>query len=943
MWRRRWRDGGGAVRSHITRRRVLTWYLGVVLTLTALGGLLHWVAVRPTGLTRTFHADVGFAGDPLFQDRTAEVSLAFLEDDPALPRRFFSVEWRGYWFLPRAQTLDVYAGADDRVDVIVDGTLVLRRNFSVGSHTMSETVTLDAGAHEISIRYEQEGGDTSLNVQRAVNGEPPRAFVSTRLFPEQPDLGDFLFATGAYWLTRLVAVLWMAPIAGLLLVVAGRAGRRAWHGWRARGAPRTVGEFARRLSLVAFPTLLGPFVLLLLGPHTIYDTNRGEFSIVFADIAWPWLLMAVGGGWAILLSIGCIVCLLSVRLTHLYTALMFAVGVLLWAQGNLLVADYGLLFGEGLDLSRHVERAPYELALWVGGCALAAVFARNVAAVAVVGSQLLIALQVVVLLLPIVTPDREANLDAPRWKLPPAEIFELSRDRNVVHIVLDAFLSEMFAEVIEPERDVFDRDFSGFVFFADHLGAFPTTRASMPAMLTGLAYRNEMPLDPFVRDNIRDRSIFSVLAGQGYRVNSVTFHGQEHPPAALPSGETTVRYTIPTPYGSYRDHVQFATVQLLDLSLFRHVPHGVKASVYNEQAWLLESWYSEGRRARNARPSNHAAFLEEFADRMTIVRDEPVYTFIHVALPHPPYVVNKDCSFIGPQRASRPTYAAQGRCALTVVQKLFDRLRALGVYDRTVIVLTSDHGWNRLRPDHPLEGIRTAAGTLNEVAVRAMPLLAVKPAGSSGPLKTSYAPTAITDIPATILDLVGIPNDQLPGTSALQIEDGASRRRTYARHSWGNADWGRTYFRLLHVFSVDGRVTDPNAWSFQAAIVDPVDDVSAQLEQYRTGLFPLEQGSEGPFQWGDVHVVTYLPPDAQVFTVAARKAPEVPFTQTASLRIDGQLVGQHHFTDGQWHVLRYDLEARAEGGNPFCIEILVDPPWHDDSGRQLGLLYRDPP
>ena len=91
MWRRRWRDGGGAVRSHITRRRVLTWYLGVVLTLTALDGLLHWVAVRPTGLTRTFHADVGFAGDPLFQDRTAEVSLAFLKDDPALPRRFLAL------------------------------------------------------------------------------------------------------------------------------------------------------------------------------------------------------------------------------------------------------------------------------------------------------------------------------------------------------------------------------------------------------------------------------------------------------------------------------------------------------------------------------------------------------------------------------------------------------------------------------------------------------------------------------------------------------------------------------------------------------------------------------------------------------------------------------------------------------------------------------------
>ena len=333
-----------------------------------------------------------------------------------------------------------------------------------------------------------------------------------------------------------------------------------------------------------------------------------------------------------------------------------------------------------------------------------------------------------------------ARGDAPAWRPPPGQIYQLSRDQNVIHIVLDAFLSEMFAEVIERERSTFDRDFSGFTFFADHLGAFPTTRASMPAMLTGIAYRNEMPLDPFIRENIRDRSIFSVLAGQGYQINSVTFHNQEHPPASFPNGQTTARYTIPTPHASYRDYVQFAAVQLLDLSLFRHVPHGFKSRVYNEQAWLLETWYSERRRARNARPSNHAAFLEEFAGRMTIAHDEPVYTFIHVALPHPPYVVDADCSFIGPQRASRLSYAGQGRCALAVVQRLFDRLRNLGVYDRTVIVLTSDHGWNRLRPNHPLRGVKTPAGNLDDVAVRAMPLLAVKPAGSLGPLRTSYAP-----------------------------------------------------------------------------------------------------------------------------------------------------------------------------------------------------------
>ena len=92
-----------------------------------------------------------------------------------------------------------------------------------------------------------------------------------------------------------------------------------------------------------------------------------------------------------------------------------------------------------------------------------------------------------------------------------------------------------------------------------------------------------------------------------------------------------------------------------------------------------------------------------------------------------------------------------------------------------------------------------------------------------------------------------------------------------------------------------------------------------------------------------MHIVTYLPQDARVFTVAAQKAPQAPFPQTATVRIDGQVVGQAEFTDNLWHTLRYELEARSEGGNPFCIEIFVAPPWYDDSGRRLGLLYRDPP
>ena len=135
----------------LTRRRLVRWYLCVVATLTVLSGVLHGVIAPPMGLVRTVYATSGFSGTPLSQDRTTEISLAFLDQDPTLPRRFISVEWRGFWFLPQAQTVDVYAGADDRVDVVVDGQLVLQRSPRLGRRTISETVTLSAGPHWFTV------------------------------------------------------------------------------------------------------------------------------------------------------------------------------------------------------------------------------------------------------------------------------------------------------------------------------------------------------------------------------------------------------------------------------------------------------------------------------------------------------------------------------------------------------------------------------------------------------------------------------------------------------------------------------------------------------------------------------------------------------------------------------------------------------------------------
>ena len=699
--------------------------------------------------------------------------------------------------------MDFYAGADDAVVVRVDGEIVLERNPTVGMRTEGRIVELDAGAHQLEIDHWQHGGGRHLNVQWALAGGTPRTLNPSRLFEQDPGAFAYWLLVTSSQLQTLVLLVWAAGPTVLL-------GRMVYR----TVSVMTARDLRTRVRTVLCPALLGPCQVLLFGPLTVHTTNRAEFLAPFWSLAprWVWLLAPIVGT---LVAIGLI---LPARWFARYVAVLFTIGVLLWVQGNLLIADYGLLAGEGLDLAPHAWRAPFEFGLWIGMVTLAAVFAAAVARMAPVASQALMVVQSIALLVPavaLIAPSTSAA--SARWRLPPPEIYQLSRTRNIIHIVLDTFPTERFVAIVDADRSTFDRDLSGFTFFADHLGAFPTTKASMPAMLTGVAYRNEMPFNAF-RERRAQPTVFQALRQQGFHRRSLSAHGFDHPLEG-----PAIRYTIPSPYSTARDYLDVTAAQLLDLSLFRHVPHGVKAEIYRDQQWLVQPWLAAHRSAVAERPFGDTAFLLEFARQVTLGGNDPVYTFLHLMTPHPPIVTNADCTYLGGRQAiTVENYTAQARCALSGVRALLNRLRELDLYDSSAILLTSDHGMSAFGPDDdPFRGMSSPAGDLGRIVPSATPLLAIKPAGSTGPLQTSYAPTAITDIPATMFDLAGLPNILGRGESAFALEAATPRTRTYAHHPWNNAGWASPYFEVLHVFSVTGRVTAPESWQYQQAIFDP--------------------------------------------------------------------------------------------------------------------------
>ena len=926
-------------RRHPHAFRIGFWYSLGAVSLT-----VFWPAALglapDAGLTRSYWYPVNASTEPVIDERITAVDLAFI-DERHRPTRNYRVRWDGVWFSPRAERVDFYAGADDGVILRVDGDTILERSPAVGMHTVARTVELAAGAHRLEIEHWQDGGARSLNVQWAPAGGTPALLGPTRLFPEDPGALGYWLRIAAMRLPVLVLLVWAAGVAVLV-------GLTVWRAFYRRVTSLSPDERWRRLRTVLFPALLGPSQLLLFGPWTVHETNRTEFLVGFWELA-PNLVWLIGPVVGVLATLGIV---MPARWFPRYVAGLCAVGVLLWAQGNLLLADYGLLDGRSLDLASHAWRTPLETGLWLGVLVLAVVFAGPAARTAPVASGVLVALQATVLLVPMsgeatgrgITGD-PADDSAAVWRLPPPETYELSSTHNIIHIVLDTFPTYTFVDILEADRSTFDRDWSGFTFFPDHLGAYVYTKGSMPAMLSGVAFRNEMPFAEFLDHH---PSIFHTLGQQGYRLRSLTSFGNDHPSRSFPGADATIRYDIPNPYGSYRDYVDVTVARLLDLSLFRHAPHALKPGIYRNQQWLFQQRIAlrRGPEAADHRAFGDAMFLRDFAAQVTAGDDKPVYTLLHVLAPHLAVATDADCNSRLSMHPVQEEFTDQARCALSSVRALFDRLRALDLYDRSAIIVTSDHGWSRFMPEdqHPMDGMRTPARvTLAEVEAFATPLLLVKPFGARGPLRTSYVPTAITDIPSTVLDIADLPDTLGRGTSVFRIDPAARRQRTYAHHTNRPNRLRSPFFDALYVFSVNGRVTEPDAWSFHQTVFGPTDDRATQRREYSIGLSVVQDDTAR--QPGtrvyrtDEYAVFYAAPQNSNVTFDIRRMPAMATAQTVEVRIDGEVVDRRVLTDDAWHTLSYPVKARSED-SPFGIELVTTPVWYEAEGESWGLMLR---
>ena len=583
------------------------------------------------------------------------------------------------------------------------------------------------------------------------------------------------------------------------------------------------------------PLLLIGLNVFVFTPFTLYHGSPREFEASYLDIG---SLLALG--FLTFIGIGLFIGSQFIRTTEAgrqrVLALLFGFGLLLWIQSSFMMWQYGDLDGRGIDWQNFAWQGYLDAAVWLTVLTLCYLRPAIWIGLVGIGSIALICMQSALMFTKALNSEEPLWSDPPKKfaQGPPADHFYYSSTLNIVHILLDSFQSDVFLELVEEEG--LANDFEGFTLFFDNASVSSSTTFSLPAIFTGVIYNGSMPFTQYYDDSIGS-GIADRLFDLGYSVRLT-------PTISMYASRSSSYFPTPNHYTSNTGSFAFHdAVFLFDVSLFRQSPHFLRKLVYNENNWVLSSLLSK---SPNEVSFQQKSFFTDYIDKISIQGKAPAYHFMHLRPPHPPYVTLPDGSSAGkPLPSTRVNFKNEARYILRIFVSLLERLKALGLYDSSLIVLQGDHG-SIFEPI--VEGVAKSG-----LPVRTPALLTVKPPNAHGALELSHVPSNVADVAATIEGLLDLERT-FQGTSVFELGNDPARERYYVSYQGGKEDP-----ELLRRKLVGGSLYESANWS----VVDQIQVAQEAPEQYQWGE-PIQFGIEGnatPYLgigWDDAGLETWL-------------------------------------------------------------------------------------
>jgi hypothetical protein len=211
-------------------------------------------------------------------------------------------------------------------------------------------------------------------------------------------------------------------------------------------------------------------------------------------------------------------------------------------------------------------------------------------------------------------------------------------------------------------------------------------------------------------------------------------------------------------------------------------------------------------------------------DHMSVNRQKPLYKLIHFLTSHYPAALNENCEHVQQMLPwNWDNIRVQARCSLDHFLLFLEKLKALEVYDSSLIIVQADHGyWNiedslgqlDLRNvDETVEKDFGSAERFAKVVASSLPLLMIKPPRANGPLQKSSVQASSTDVAATIGGILQL-GGEFTGRSVFDLGPEEVRERSFSYYDKLNRAEDR-YFEHFYRFTITGSAFDRRSWALR--------------------------------------------------------------------------------------------------------------------------------
>ncbi len=346
---------------------------------------------------------------------------------------------------------------------------------------------------------------------------------------------------------------------------------------------------------------------------------------------------------------------------------------------------------------------------------------------------------------------------------------------NIYHFIFDAYEGP-WLEWSMRELKITDEEFENFIHYKGTKTNYPDTASSFTSFMSGTHYNPQISFRKW-GENADADSLVTDLNRLDY---------------------TTTIYA-PMPRNGFKNaqHIiigkSIPAALVCDYWLLRIVPVILRTHVLKKGSGP----FSRSKQLNKSHAIGDLRAFNSYNQLAQFLKDEPTrpmtgqYVMVYFQLPHGPYQMNRHGKFVG-----RSSYDEQLHLATNMTKQLIEQLKKMGRYDRSLIIIHSDHGISRDGPEIRNNKLRNfvkmdekTSITFEKIDVRNTsgrrletkfsPLLMIKPdvncvRKKGGPLEVVAYPTQLLDLRKFIKGSAENPLNgcEYPKTDAIDIIHG---------------------------------------------------------------------------------------------------------------------------------------------------------------------------